>query len=175
MPCCSGTIPQLAEPCERGDRLADTGGGRCRRLIALSAEQVRRLGAGSLLPSLLAAKGWRSGRSLASKLRHQWNSYCRSIRRTAVYGPCTAVWEGGTARFPPYPDCRWCRDQWAARARLMSGGVASSTSAAMASSSGSTVWRSLPSRRTETDRPSASFLPTTSSAGIFASECSRTL
>jgi hypothetical protein len=31
-------------------------------------------------------------------------NYCRSIRRTAVYGPvCTVVWEGGAARFPPTP------------------------------------------------------------------------
>src|SRR6266487_2882924 len=34
---------------------------------------------------------------------------------------------------------------------------------------------SLPRRRTDTECVSASFLPTTSSAGIFASECSRTL
>ncbi len=44
-----------------------------------------------------------------------------------------------------------------------------------ASSSGITVWPSLPSRRIETVRSAASFLPTTSSAGTLASECSRTL
>src|SRR5438552_12879702 len=57
----------------------------------------------------------------------------------------------------------------ACRVRLMSGGVASSTSAAKASSVGNTFWPSLPRRRTETEWVSASFLPTTSSAGIFAS------
>ena len=67
------------------------------------------------------------------------------------------------------------QDQAASRARLTSGGVASSTSAAIASAVGITFWPSLPRRRTETDCVSASFLPTTSSAGIFASECSRTL
>ena len=46
---------------------------------------------------------------------------------------------------------------------------------AIASSVGITFWPSLPSRRIETEWDSASFLPTTSSAGIFASECSRTL
>src|SRR6202165_2948476 len=60
-------------------------------------------------------------------------------------------------------------------ARFTSGGVASSTSAASASSVSITFCPSLPSRRTDTECVSASFLPTTSSAGIFASECSRTL
>ena len=46
---------------------------------------------------------------------------------------------------------------------------------ALASSVDITVWPSLPSRLIETEWLSASFLPTTSRAGIFASECSRTL
>jgi hypothetical protein len=66
-------------------------------------------------------------------------------------------------------------DQTASRARFTSGGVASSTSAASASSVGMTFCPSLPKRRIETECVSASFLPTTNSAGIFASECSRTL
>jgi len=65
--------------------------------------------------------------------------------------------------------------QFAVRARFTSGGVASSTSAASASSVGITFCPSLPSRRIEIEWLSASFLPTTSRAGIFASECSRTL
>ncbi len=42
----------------------------------------------------------------------------------------------------------------------MSGGVASSTSAASASSVGITVWPSLPSRRIETDQGHSLFLAT---------------
>jgi|SRR5689334_17865534 len=59
--------------------------------------------------------------------------------------------------------------------RLTSGGTASSVSIASALSSGITCWPSLPSRRIETVRSAASFLPTTSSTGTLASECSRTL
>ena len=47
--------------------------------------------------------------------------------------------------------------------------------AAIASLVGITFCPSLPSRRIETECVSASFRPTTNSAGIFASECSRTL
>ena len=58
----------------------------------------------------------------------------------------------------------------AACARLRSGGSASAANALSASSSGSTVCPSLPSRRIDTERVSASFLPTTRSAGTFISE-----
>ena len=60
-------------------------------------------------------------------------------------------------------------------ARFKSGGTASSASILSASSSGITCWPSLPRRRIETVRSAASFLPTTSITGTFASECSRTL
>ena len=44
-------------------------------------------------------------RLLTSKLRRQQNNYCRSIQRTAVYGPVrTVVWEGRGREAPPYPD-----------------------------------------------------------------------
>ena len=59
--------------------------------------------------------------------------------------------------------------------RRTSGATASSTSALSATSSGSTLWPSLPRRRIETVRSAASFRPTTSRAGTLASECSRTL
>src|SRR5690606_3678908 len=56
-----------------------------------------------------------------------------------------------------------------------SGGVASSTSMRIASFSGMTRLCWLPKRRIETVRSSASRLPTTSSTGTLANECSRTL
>ncbi len=59
--------------------------------------------------------------------------------------------------------------------RLTSGATASSTSPASASSSPTTFCSWLPSRRIDTARFSASFLPTTSSTGTLARECSRTL
>src|SRR5581483_380835 len=59
--------------------------------------------------------------------------------------------------------------------RRTSGGTASPVSAARAASSGTTLWPSLPRRRIDTVLSAASFLPTTSSTGILASECSRTL
>ncbi len=59
--------------------------------------------------------------------------------------------------------------------RRTSGGTASSTKLASAASADILVCLSLPRRRIETDRSAASFLPTTSSTGILASECSRTL
>jgi hypothetical protein len=62
-----------------------------------------------------------------------------------------------------------------AAARRRSGGTASSASAASAASSGITSCFSWPRRRIDTRRSAASFLPTTSSAGTLASECSRTL
>src|SRR5450756_237898 len=71
--------------------------------------------------------------------------------------------------------CRSPGHQVSSLARFTSGGVASSSNAAIASAVGITVCPSLPRRRIETECVSASFLPTTSSAGIFASECSRTL
>ena len=62
-----------------------------------------------------------------------------------------------------------------ALARRMSGGTASSLNALSAASRGMTCWPSLPSRRIETVRSAASFLPTTSRTGTLARECSRTL
>ena len=45
-------------------------------------------------------------RLLISKLRRQQNNSCRSIQRTAGYGPvCPVVWEGRGREAPPYPDC----------------------------------------------------------------------
>jgi hypothetical protein len=60
-------------------------------------------------------------------------------------------------------------------ARRTSGATASAASASSAASRGSTLWPSLPRRRIDTVAPAASLRPTTSSAGTFASECSRTL
>jgi hypothetical protein len=62
-----------------------------------------------------------------------------------------------------------------AHALRTSGATASSASPASASSSPITVCSWLPSRRIDTARFSASFLPTTSSTGTLARECSRTL
>ena len=59
--------------------------------------------------------------------------------------------------------------------RRKSGGTASCVSAVSAASSGIVCCFSEPRRRIETVRSAASFLPTTSSTGTFASECSRTL
>src|SRR6266700_174290 len=59
--------------------------------------------------------------------------------------------------------------------RLRSGAIASSASIDKAFSSGTIVCAWLPSRRIDTVPSAASFLPTTSSTGIFATECSRTL
>jgi hypothetical protein len=59
--------------------------------------------------------------------------------------------------------------------RLRSGAIASSASIDKAFSNGTTVCAWLPSRRIDTVPSAASFLPTTSSTGIFATECSRTL
>ena len=59
--------------------------------------------------------------------------------------------------------------------RRTSGGTASVASSASAASNPTTFCSCIPSRRTDTVRNSASFLPTTSSTGTLASECSRTL
>src|SRR5690606_7257400 len=64
---------------------------------------------------------------------------------------------------------------WRISGFARSGGVASSMSMRIASLSGITRLCWLPRRRTETVRSSASRLPTTSSTGTFANECSRTL
>ncbi len=56
-----------------------------------------------------------------------------------------------------------------------SGGVASSTKAVSAASSGIDVCACEPSRRTETPRSAASRLPMARMTGTFCSECSRTL
>src|SRR5271163_1541984 len=56
-----------------------------------------------------------------------------------------------------------------------SGGVASATSSASASSAAADRCPVDPSRRIESVRSAASFLPTAISTGTFASECSRTL
>ena len=63
----------------------------------------------------------------------------------------------------------------AALLRRKSGGTASSAKALSAASTGRTGCPSLPRRRMETVRSVASFFPTTSMTGTFASECSRTL
>jgi hypothetical protein len=62
-----------------------------------------------------------------------------------------------------------------AHALRTSGATASSASPASASSRPTTFCSWLPSRRIDTVRFSASFLPTTSSTGTLARECSRTL
>jgi len=100
---------------------------------------------------------------------------CRGGRRRGAAGPVAS-----TKTRLAHPDAvfRRTREHGSARGRpphRRSGGVASARSIATASSSVSASCAWLPSRRSATLRSSASRLPTTSSTGTFATECSRTL
>ena len=112
-----------------------------------------------------------NGALLAHALGHLLVSRHSGLLHPNFEGPEAVL--GGFRRSGRRSACGWPYP--AACARFKSGGNASAANALSALSSGSTVCPSLPSRRIDTERVSASFLPTTRRAGTFISECSRTL
>jgi len=126
-------------------------------------------------------------RATASRHRRSTASWSRTHRRSrCCAGTATSANRGAARRAPGETGIaeRDARRVVSAKStaahaacfsRRTSGATASSTSALSATSSGSTLWPSLPRRRIETVRSAASLRPTTSRAGTLASECSRTL